>query len=100
MKSSVAEDRTLSIAERVQKEIQMYRKLPAVPTSEDPVMWWWERRDTFPLLSELSSSYLCVQASSTPHERVFSSANDTISQERLHLLPDQADMQIFLQKNT
>lgn len=99
-----AEDRAAtetkpSVPERVQQEIELYRNLPAVATSEDAVAWWWDRRDTLPLLSKLSNSYLCIQASSTPCERVFSHAGETVSQERLHILPDQADMQIFLQKN-
>ncbi|XP_044058674.1 uncharacterized protein LOC122879066 [Siniperca chuatsi] len=99
LKSSAAAEETPSIHERVQQEIQLFRNLPAVPTSEDALAWWWERRDTLPLLSELTNSYLCIQASSTPCERVFSTAGDTISQERSHILPEQADMQIFLQKN-
>ena len=51
-----------------------------------------------PLLSKLSHSYLGIQASSTPCERPFSTAGDTISQERSNLIPDQLDMQICLQK--
>ena len=51
-----------------------------------------------PLLSKLSHSYLCIQALSTPCERPFSTAGDTISQERSNLFPDQLDMQICLQK--
>lgn len=42
---------------------------------------------------------MCSQASSTPSERVFSTAGDTISQERSRILPEKADMLIFLQKN-
>ncbi|XP_033487830.1 uncharacterized protein LOC117260069 isoform X3 [Epinephelus lanceolatus] len=96
---SITEAEKTPIAERVQQEIQLYRSLPAVPTSEDALAWWWRRRDSLPLLSQLSNSYLCIQASSTPRERVFSTAGDTISRERSHILPEQADMQIFLQKN-
>ncbi|XP_074496307.1 uncharacterized protein LOC141770552 isoform X2 [Sebastes fasciatus] len=98
LKSFTAAEKT-PISERVQQEIQLYRNLPAVPTSEDALGWWWRKRDSLPLLSQLSNSYLCIQASSTPPERVFSTAGDTISQERSHILPEQADMQIFLQKN-
>lgn len=98
LKSITAAEKT-PIAEQVQQEIQLYRSLPAVPTSEDALAWWWRRRDSLPLLSQLSNSYLCIQASSTPRERVFSTAGDTVSQERSHILPEQADMQIFLQKN-
>src|SRR4029434_6820565 len=44
-------------------------------------------------------TYLCVQASSTPSERVFSCAGHAISQERCRILPEKANMLIFLQKN-
>nr|XP_046245767.1 uncharacterized protein LOC124059629 isoform X2 [Scatophagus argus]XP_046245768.1 uncharacterized protein LOC124059629 isoform X2 [Scatophagus argus]XP_046245769.1 uncharacterized protein LOC124059629 isoform X2 [Scatophagus argus] len=99
LKSITATENTTSVPERVQQEMQLYRNLPAVPTSEDALAWWWERRDALPLLFKLSNSYLCIQASSTPHERAFSTAGDTVSQERSRILSDQADMQIFLQKN-
>ncbi|XP_053176913.1 uncharacterized protein LOC128360498 [Scomber japonicus] len=90
LKSNAAAEKTLSILERVQRELQLYRRLPVIPSSEDALAWWWERQDMLPLLFELSNSYLCVQAST---------AGDTIGQERLHIQPEQADMQIFLQKN-
>lgn len=104
-----AEDRALkscadagcnvSISTRLQQEMELYRKIPAIPSSEDPLVWWWDRRDMLPFLYKLSNSYLCIQASSTPHERAFSKEGDTLSQERSHVLPDQADFLIFLQKN-
>nr|XP_055050617.1 E3 SUMO-protein ligase ZBED1-like isoform X2 [Misgurnus anguillicaudatus] len=90
---------TLSIQEQTVKELEMYRDMLPLMTSEDPAIWWWNRRDTYPFLSDLAQSYLCVQASSTPSERVFSTAGDTISQERSRILPEKADMLIFLQKN-
>lgn len=104
-----AEDRALqsyadagiavSLPTKLRQEIELYRKIPAIPTSEDPLVWWWDRRDMLPFLYKLSNSYLCIQASSTPHERAFSTEGDTLSQERSHVLPDQADLLIFLQKN-
>lgn len=98
LKSVTAAEKT-PMPERVQREIQLYRNLPAVPTSEDALAWWWKRRDSLPLLSQLSNSYLCIQASSASRERVCSTAGDTISPDGSHILPEQADMQIFLQKN-
>ncbi|KAK0148014.1 Zinc finger BED domain-containing protein 1 [Merluccius polli] len=89
----------LSITEQVQKEIELYKGMPAIPSGQDPVAWWWGKRDTFPNLSALSEVYLCVQASSTPSERVFSCAGHAISQERCRILPEKAKMLIFLQKN-
>lgn len=60
--------------EKIKGEVSVYRGLPPIPTSDDPTLWWWGKKDTLPLLSQLSSTYLCVQASSTPSERVFSIA--------------------------
>nr|XP_055036908.1 uncharacterized protein LOC129424319 [Misgurnus anguillicaudatus] len=73
----------LSKAEPVQKEIELYRGLSSNPSGQDPVAWWWGKRDSLPILSALSNTYLCVQASSTPSERVFSCAGHAISQERI-----------------
>lgn len=84
---------------KLTKELKMYRDMLHIMTSEDPIMWWWNRRDVYPHLSELALSYLYTQASSTPSERVFSTSGDTISPERSRILPEKADMLIVFQKN-
>ena len=86
--------------DKVKEEIRHYRGLPSTLSTVDPVTWWWDMRGTLPALSSLAARYLCVQASATPSERTFSTAGDTISQERACLLPDKADMLIFLKKKT
>ncbi len=88
-----------SVTEKAKKEIQVYRSFPAVLSSVDPILWWWQKRDKMPMLASLAKRYLCVQASSTPSERVFSTAGDTVSVERARLLPERVDMLIFLKKN-
>ncbi|KAK7944746.1 hypothetical protein WMY93_000474 [Mugilogobius chulae] len=69
---------TQTFADRLELEIQMYRGIPPISVSADPTLWWWQKKDTMPLLAHLAEKYLCVQASSTPSERVFSTAGDTI----------------------
>ncbi|XP_076578657.1 uncharacterized protein LOC143315088 [Chaetodon auriga] len=69
----VAPQETQNIDERLDLEIRMYRSLPAIPISSDPVLWWWQKRDTFPLPHDFAQAYLCAQASSTPSERVLHS---------------------------
>lgn len=91
--------RVPSITEQVHKELQIYKRLPGITSGQDPVAWWWSKRDTLPNLSALSEKYLCVPASSTPSERVFSCAGHAISQERCRIAPEKANMIIFLQKN-
>lgn len=88
-----------SLTERVKKEVQVYQSFPAVLGSVDPILWWWQKWDQMPMLASLAKKYLCVQASSTPSERVFSTAGDTVSVERARLLPEKVDMLIFLKKN-
>ncbi len=89
----------MSMEERAEKEIQMYRVMPPTITSSDPAAWFWTQEQTYPLLSCLAFSYLCVQASSTPSERVFSTAGNTICAERSRLQPEKADMITFLNKS-
>lgn len=79
--------------------VDLEKSLPPFPMAEDPVMWWWEKSADLPLLTTIATSYLYAQASSTPSERVFSTAGNTISQERPQLLPEKANMLIFLPKN-
>ncbi|XP_039520167.1 E3 SUMO-protein ligase ZBED1-like [Pimephales promelas] len=71
----------LTLSERVDLEVELYKSLPPITMAEDPVMWWWEKRAILPLLTNVATSYLCAQASSTPSERVFSTAGNTLSQE-------------------
>ncbi len=89
----------MSIKKRVERELQIYQEIPPAIMSEDPAAWWWNQRKTYHLLSDLAFSYLCLQASSTPSERVFSTAGDTICPKRSRILPEKADMIIFLNKN-
>lgn len=76
------------------KKMDLYRSLPAVLSSVDPMTWWWEKRDLMPVLANIAPKYLCVQASSTPSERVSHSA------ERASISPEKADMLLFLKKNS
>lgn len=81
-----------STHERLEHVVQLYRSPSPVPVSTNPAHWWWQKQDTLSLLSALSDTYLCVQATSTPSERVFDTAEDTISPDRLRILPEKADM--------
>ncbi|KAK9536028.1 hypothetical protein VZT92_005849 [Zoarces viviparus] len=99
LQATTTKGSTLSIAEQVRKEIDIYKSLSSIPSGQHPAAWWWMKRDSLPILFVLLDTYLCVQASSTPSERVFSCAGHAISQERCRILPEKANMLIFLQKN-
>lgn len=88
-----------SFTEKAKKKVQVYRTFPAILSSVDPILLWGQKRDKIPMLASLAKMYLCVQASSTPSEQVFSTAGETISEEQPQLLPERVDMLIFLKKN-
>jgi hypothetical protein len=56
----------------------------------DPVMWWKEHQDEYPVLSLIAKDYLIIQATSVAAEQAFSVAGNTISQTRNKLDPDTA----------
>ncbi len=72
--------------------------LTLVSINNNPLEFWKLYENSLPHLSEMASKYLCVQSSSVPSERVFSTAGDTVTAERSRLDPTKVDMVIFLKK--
>lgn len=84
----------------VRNEVQMYFAEPAIPKKEDPLRWWRENMGRFPTLSKLARSFLCIPATSTPSERIFSAAGNICSQKRASLSRDHVEMLTFLCLNS
>lgn len=84
---------------RAVEEIQHYRSVPGIKLEENPLTWWRQHQESFPLLAKLAKSYLAIQGTSVPSERVFSTAGDIVSAQRAALSPENVDMLIFLKKN-
>lgn len=88
-----------SLEEQVNSELTKYKTMGKISMKNDPLEFWRLYRGSLPHLSEVALKYLCVQASSVPSERVFSTAGDTVTAERSRLDPSKVDMVIFLKKN-
>src|SRR3954452_7468682 len=56
----------------------------------DPLMWWKEHQDEYPVLSLIAKDYLIIQATSVAAEQAFSVAGNTITQTRNKLEPETA----------
>ena len=52
----------------------------------------------YPVLSKLTKCYLCICASSSPSERVFSASEHIVSKRRTCLKPDKVNMLVFYLK--
>ncbi|EXX64721.1 hypothetical protein RirG_140090 [Rhizophagus irregularis DAOM 197198w] len=98
--------RKKSLMERLAKdttvtldEIAEYYKLPEIPLSSDPLAWWSEKKDSFPILSRLARKYLAVSATSTASERLFSDAGNLLTNKRTRMKPQLFKRIMFLKRN-
>lgn len=87
-KSSTAED-----------EISEYLALEEIPFDKDPYPWWNERKEKFPILSQLARKILAIRAASTPSERLFSVAGNLLTVKRTRIKPDLFSRVMFLKRN-
>src|SRR5438270_10974771 len=81
-------------------EIVEYYQLPEIPLSLDPLAWWNEKRDRFPILSHLAQKYLAVSATSTASERLFSDAGNLLTNKRTRMKPKLFKKIMFLKRNS
>jgi len=66
---------------------------------QDPFIWWKNQKNNFPTLAKIARKYLCVSATSTPSERLFSDAGNTLTAKRTKLNPILFERIVFLKKN-
>ena len=80
--------------------VEMYLKEPVLSHSKHihPLEYWQSKKAIWPSLAHLASKYLGMPPSAAS-ERLFSSASDIVSTERNRLLPEKAEMLLFIKKN-
>lgn len=83
----------------IMQEVDQYLKEPNAPRESSPLLWWKANQQHFPLTTKLAKKYLGIPATSTPSERVFSTAGLTVTRLRSCLTPDHVNMLVFLNKN-
>ena len=79
--------------------VEMYLKEPVQSRHTGPLDYWKQKKPVWPPLAHLACKYLSIPPSSAASERLFSSAADIISSERNRLLPENAEILLFLKKN-
>lgn len=82
-----------------EEEIMSYRFTGCTSAEENPLAWWRNNEHKYPHIVKLARRYLTVPGPSVPSERVFSTAGDIVTASRSHLLAENVDKLIFLQKN-
>ena len=65
----------------------------------EPLQWWRDKRSQFPRVAIAARKWLCVPATSTPSERVFSHCGIALSAKRSSMRGDALMNQILLKNN-
>lgn len=63
----------------VVNKVEEYLQLPEIPLESNPLTWWNEKKERFPILSGLARKYLAVSATLTASERLFSDAGNLLT---------------------
>ena len=74
---------TAETQNEVETELTNYRKETSLPKNENPLSYWKKKEVQYPLLAKLAKKYLCIQATSTTAERVFSRLGLLLTKRRL-----------------
>ncbi|KAL3991353.1 troponin I, fast skeletal muscle [Sarotherodon galilaeus] len=85
--------------ETVEKELEKYGLAPDADSEMDPLEWWKINDRSFPRVSCLAKHYLCIPATSSPSERVFSTGGNIVTCHRAALKPEAVDRLVFLSRN-
>jgi hypothetical protein len=81
-------------------EIEEYFQLPEISLDLNPLIWWSEKKESFPILSGLARKYLAVSATSTASERLFSDAGNLLTNKRTRMKPKLFKKMMFLKRNS
>ena len=86
----------LALVDKVRREMSLYKAEHVADLDSNPLQWWNDRKQTYPLIIKLVRKMLSIVATSMPSERLFSCSGNVISERRSCLLPDKL---IFLHEN-
>lgn len=79
--------------------LRQYTEKPNSMQSLDPLTYWKTHFLEYPSLAKVVKRYLCIPASSTESERMFSRAGQIISDRRTYLKPKHLNTLLMLNKN-
>uniref|UniRef100_A0A1X7VK73 HAT C-terminal dimerisation domain-containing protein n=1 Tax=Amphimedon queenslandica TaxID=400682 RepID=A0A1X7VK73_AMPQE len=91
----------ISKEQYINNELDRYISSPKLDFEEDPLSYWKDVHKTYPYLSNLVKRYmyLCVCATSSSSERLFSASGNIVTPCRSSLKPEKVHMLTFLNKN-
>ena len=104
--SKVIEDKLRQGKEKAAKqppgeqELERYMEsMPSLGDDDDPLAFWVEQKDFYPLLSALAVDIMSIPGSSAPVERIFSTAGEATTGKRNRLSHNNLEREILIRKN-
>ena len=96
-----SEESTSSAADSndMEDQVRSYLALPTISRQESPLTWWRENVKRYPDVATVARRFLSAPSTSVPSERLFSSAGLVYTDRRNHLLPERAEMLLFVKHN-
>ena len=77
---------------RVREEVEHYSNIVRPDPESNPLDWWKIQAPNYPILAKLAKKNLCIRASSSASERLFSTSGHIASKKRTLLKPDKLNM--------
>ena len=99
LKSRTSMSVTVPKRARANLELTRYLQEEPIDPNDNPLAWWRNNQERFPLLSTVARKYMCICATSAPSERVFSVAGNVVTPLRSSLKPHKVNMLVFLACN-
>ncbi|EXX67403.1 zinc finger BED domain-containing protein 4-like [Rhizophagus irregularis DAOM 181602=DAOM 197198] len=90
---------TKSSTSTAENEVNEYLALDEIPFESDPYAWCNDRKEKFPVLSQLARKKLGIRVASTPSERLFSDVGNLLTVERTRMKPELFSRVMFLKRN-
>lgn len=80
-------------------ELDKYINEPNLPRQENPLQWWYSRRNVYPILYKFVLKRLNLVGTSVPCERIFSKAGLVQNEKRSRLSATKVSQLLFIASN-
>jgi len=94
-----SDDNSNSVAPEVHNDFDTYLSAGIDHSDVNMMDWWSDNKRHYPATALVARRILSIPATSVQSERLFSATGRLISKLRSRLLPDTAEMLVFLNKN-
>lgn len=95
---AVAKSGQVELESLFPNELRLYLQQPLLPRWSDPFVFWEQSKTCMPGLSFIAQKYLCLVGSSVASERLVSSLNDVVSDERSRLTDQHITERVFMNR--